>query len=161
MTLIGFTTPLGKAVDPPTRRVILKLVRRANTETVSPTSGQAEAGNYKKGRMTLHGLPIVVETPAGELRKGIGHDGKPWQQRLKHTYGYISRTEGKDGDHVDVIIGPHPESEAVFVCNQLDHKGRFDEHKCVLSSHAKESRYFVPTCARISVTLWQSVSKFR
>ena len=30
-----------------------------------------------------------------------------------------------------------------------------------LSSHAKESRYFVPTCARISVTLWQSVSKFR
>ena len=30
-----------------------------------------------------------------------------------------------------------------------------------LSSHAKESRYFVPTCARISVTLPQSVSKFR
>ena len=30
-----------------------------------------------------------------------------------------------------------------------------------LSSHAKESRYFVPTCARISVTLRQSVSKFR
>ena len=29
-----------------------------------------------------------------------------------------------------------------------------------LSSHAKESRYFVPTCARISATLWQSVSKF-
>jgi len=31
----------------------------------------------------------------------------------------------------------------------------------LLSSHAKESRYFVPTCARISLTLWQSVSKFR
>ena len=30
-----------------------------------------------------------------------------------------------------------------------------------LSSHAKEIRYFVPTCARISVTLRQSVSKFR
>ena len=30
----------------------------------------------------------------------------------------------------------------------------------ILSSHAKESRYFVPTCARISATLWQSVSKF-
>ena len=30
-----------------------------------------------------------------------------------------------------------------------------------LSSHAKESRYFVPTCARISLTLRQSVSKFR
>ena len=29
-----------------------------------------------------------------------------------------------------------------------------------LSSHAKESRYLVPTCARIAVTLWQSVSKF-
>ena len=31
----------------------------------------------------------------------------------------------------------------------------------MLSSHAKEIRYFVPTCARISLTLWQSVSKFR
>jgi hypothetical protein len=30
----------------------------------------------------------------------------------------------------------------------------------LLSSYAKESRYFVPTWARISVTLWQSVSKF-
>ena len=29
-----------------------------------------------------------------------------------------------------------------------------------LSSHAKESWYLVPTCARIAVTLWQSVSKF-
>ena len=30
-----------------------------------------------------------------------------------------------------------------------------------LSSHAKEIRYFVPTCARISLTLRQSVLKFR
>ena len=30
-----------------------------------------------------------------------------------------------------------------------------------LSGHAKEIRYFVPTCARISVTLRQSVSKSR
>ena len=39
--------------------------------------------------------------------------------------------------------------------------GGTDMHVAQLSSYAKESRYFVPTCARISVTLWQSVSKVR
>ena len=38
--------------------------------------------------------------------------------------------------------------------------GTFAAGTRFLSSHAKESRYFVPTCARISVTLRQSVSKF-
>jgi len=31
----------------------------------------------------------------------------------------------------------------------------------LLSSHAKESRYFVPTFARMPMTLWQSVGKSR
>ena len=37
---------------------------------------------------------------------------------------------------------------------------KIDALKKELSSHAKESWYLVPTCARIAVTLWQSVSKF-
>jgi 2'-5' RNA ligase len=44
---------------------------------------------------------------------------------------------GKDGDHIDVIIGPHPESQLVHIVNQNDHKGRFDEHKVVLGCTSK------------------------
>ena len=45
-------------------------------------------------------------------------------------------------------------------------RDRWDDHfawnenvTLILSSHAKEIWYFVPTCARMSVTLWHSVSK--
>lgn len=46
---------------------------------------------------------------------------------------------GKDGDHIDVFIGPNPEIETVYVINQ--HKedgGAFDEHKCMLCFASKE-----------------------
>jgi len=48
-------------------------------------------------------------------------------------YGYIKRTEGADGDHVDVYVGPDKASQMVFVINQNDHRtGQFDEHKAML-----------------------------
>ena len=48
-------------------------------------------------------------------------------------YGYIKRTEGADGDHLDVFIGPDKGSQMVFVVNQNDHRtGQFDEHKAML-----------------------------
>ena len=52
---------------------------------------------------------------------------------MAHHYGYIKRTESEaDGDHIDVFLGPRPESEIVFVIDQNDAKGKFDEHKCML-----------------------------
>ena len=48
-------------------------------------------------------------------------------------YGYIRRTESAaDGDHVDVFVGPDPESPAVFVIDQQKPNGRFDEHKVMI-----------------------------
>lgn len=102
-------------------------------KTAIPTPAQAEAGNYRKGRVKAHGLPIVIETARGAMRRGIGRDGKPWAVRSPAHYGYISRTEGADGDHVDVYIGPHLKSKKVYVLDQLRaDSGRFDEHKCFL-----------------------------
>jgi hypothetical protein len=50
-------------------------------------------------------------------------------------YGYIRRTEGKDGDHVDVFIGPDPTSEFVAVVDQIDPKTKkFDEHKVIFGT---------------------------
>ncbi|WP_242431381.1 LPD38 domain-containing protein [Aeromonas salmonicida] len=98
-----------------------------------PTEAQKEAGNYKKGHLTLQGLDIALENPKGSTRSGTDQDGKAWQSTMAHDYGYIKRTLGADGDHVDVFIGDQPDSETVYVVDQVDPKtGKFDEHKVMM-----------------------------
>ncbi|WP_235674279.1 hypothetical protein [Aeromonas caviae] len=98
-----------------------------------PTEAQKEAGNYKKGHLTLQGLDIALENPKGSTRSGTDQDGRAWQSTMAHDYGYIKRTQGADGDHVDVFIGDKPESEMVYVVDQVDPKtGKFDEHKVMM-----------------------------
>ena len=99
----------------------------------TPTDGQLKAGNYKKGHVMLHGLDISIENPQGSTRSGVDADGKAWENTLANHYGYIRRTEGNDGDQVDVFIGPNAESEKVFIVDQKNPKtGAFDEHKVML-----------------------------
>lgn len=98
-----------------------------------PTEAQKEAGNYKKGHLTLQGVDIALENPKGSTRSGTDQDGRVWQSTMAHDYGYIKRTQGADGDHVDVFIGDKPESEMVYVVDQVDPKtGKFDEHKVMM-----------------------------
>ncbi|AZU47968.1 hypothetical protein C3B79_2197 [Aeromonas hydrophila] len=98
-----------------------------------PTEAQKEAGNYKKGHLTLQGLDIALENPKGSTRSGTDRDGKVWQSIMAHDYGYIKRSLGADGDHVDVFIGDQPGSETVYVVDQVNPKtGEFDEHKVMM-----------------------------
>ncbi|MGL6537834.1 hypothetical protein ACSZNQ_13045 [Aeromonas hydrophila] len=98
-----------------------------------PSQAQKEAGNYKKGHLKLHGLDIALENPKGSTRSGTDSQGNVWQSTMAHDYGYIKRTEGADGDHVDVFIGDQPDSDQVYVVDQVDPKtGKFDEHKVML-----------------------------
>lgn len=100
----------------------------------NPTEAQKEAGNYKKHHVSFQGLPITIENPKGSIRKGKG-----WQVRVPYDYGYIKRTEGADGDHVDVCIGPDHASDHVFIIDQHDHQtGQFDEHKVMLGYRTRE-----------------------
>lgn len=39
---------------------------------------------------------------------------------------------GSDGDAIDVFLGPNPASQTVFVVDQIDAQGRYDEHKVLL-----------------------------
>jgi hypothetical protein len=101
--------------------------------TAEPTPAQAEAGNYRKRHIKWQGLDIAIETEAGQERRGAAPDGTPWSVTMPAPYGYIKRTEGKDGDQVDVYIGPAPESAQVYVVDQIDPGTlRFDEHKALL-----------------------------
>jgi hypothetical protein len=99
-----------------------------------PTEAQRRVGNYKKHHISFQGLQVSIENPKGSLRKGPG-----WQVRVPYDYGYIKRTEGADGDHVDVCIGPDAESDHVFIVDQQDHRtGEFDEHKVMLGYRTRE-----------------------
>jgi hypothetical protein len=99
-----------------------------------PSAAQKEAGNYKKGHVNVQGLDIAIENPKGSERKGTDAKGKPWSVTMQDHYGYIKRTEGADGDHVDVFIGDSPDSDKVFVVDQMNKDGSFDEHKVVLGA---------------------------
>lgn len=96
---------------------------------VNPTDAQKEAGNYKKGHLSLNGFDITIEQPKGSTRSGIDQDGKEWSIEMQNTYGYFKGTKAVDGDHIDVFIGDNPTSKKVFVIDQVNKDGSFDEHK--------------------------------
>lgn len=100
-----------------------------------PTDAQKEAGNYKKGHVRISGLDISIENPQGSKRRGKNRAGTEWEVEMKSHYGYIRGSKGKDGDHIDIFIKPGTSADyegPVFVVNQLDAQGGFDEHKAVI-----------------------------
>ncbi|WP_315534100.1 PLxRFG domain-containing protein, partial [Delftia acidovorans] len=94
-----------------------------------PTDAQKEAGNYKKGHVRLNGLDISIENPAGSRRR-------PEWPPLKNHYGYFKGSVGADKDHVDVFITDRANDPdlPVFVVDQVNRDGSFDEHKVVLGA---------------------------
>ncbi len=52
---------------------------------------------------------------------------------MAHHYGDIKGYKGADGDDIDVFIGDNPESNQLFIVDQIDPKtGAFDEHKVMI-----------------------------
>lgn len=105
----------------------------------NPTEAQKEAGNYKKGHVTIDGYDITIENPKGSVRSGVDASGREWSQTMNNTYGYIRMTEGVDGDHIDVFLSDNPEQGDVFVVDQVNKDGSFDEHKVMYGFPDEES----------------------
>jgi len=119
---------LGKVE--PTTQEIDKAAKETETDL---TEAQKKTGKYEKGRINLHGFDIDIENPKGSVRSGVDRQGKKWSIKLKHHYGEILGVKGKDKDWLDVFIGPNPESDKVFVIDQVDPAtGNFDEHKILM-----------------------------
>lgn len=95
----------------------------------NPTEAQKEAGNYKKGHVKIDGYDVTIENPKGSVRYGKDADGNEWSVTMNNDYGYIRGTEGVDGDHIDVFLSDNPETGDVFVIDQVNPDGTFDEHK--------------------------------
>lgn len=102
------------------------------TET-NPSDAQKESGNYKKGHIKFGGYDYTIENPKGSTRSGKDANGKEWKVTMHDTYGYIRGKFGKDGDHLDMFINDKADLDNwdgdVFVVDQVDPDGSFDEHK--------------------------------
>lgn len=119
--------------------MVNKAIEEAEKETETDlTPEQKESGDYKKGHVEIQDFDIAIENPKGSVRSGVDKDGKEWSQEMHNTYGYFEGTKGKDSDDVDCFIGPNPLSEDIFVIDQLDKDGNFDEHKVMLGFDSSE-----------------------
>jgi len=123
-------------------QTIQTAVEAASSEVnTEPTPAQAEAGNYKKGHVTIGEFDITIENHVGSVRKGVDADGKEWSNTMANTYGYIKGTEGVDGDHIDVFLHENMDlwnGRKVYVVDQTNTDGSFDEHKVMLGFNDKE-----------------------
>lgn len=92
-----------------------------------PTQAQAEAGNYRKERLSWRGLEFAIEQPVGSMRRGADPDGNVWETRMLFPYGYVVGSEGADRDPVDVFLGPNLDlCDCVFVVRCMK-AGQWDE----------------------------------
>lgn len=101
----------------------------------APTEAQKEAGNYKKGHVQVGKFDITIEQPQGSIRKGTDANGRAWESKMHNTYGYIRGTVGVDGDHIDVFLSNDIDGwdgRKVYVVDQYNPDGSFDEHKVML-----------------------------
>ena len=142
---MGATAPAGNSSESKdsdksaVAQTIDEKIAKAEEETdVNPTEGQKEAGNYKKGHVRIDGYDITIEQPKGSVRRGTDADGKQWEQTMNNTYGYIRGTEGVDGDHIDIFLSDNPTEGNVYVVDQVNADGSFDEHKVMYGFQSAE-----------------------
>ena len=141
--LVAATTPVTSEVTPQPEAVTTDTSATeadiaAQSVDTEPTQAQKEAGNYKKGHVNVGGFDITIENPKGSERTGVDKKGNKWSVKMNNHYGYFKRTEGKDGDQIDVFLGDNPESEIVFVVDQVNEDGSFDESKVMLGFNSIE-----------------------
>ena len=104
-------------------------------EGETQTQEQLIANDYKTAKVNIAGMDIAIENPIGSTRKGTDKNGQDWETTMTAHYGYFENTLGADGDELDVFIAPntpHDYDGKVFIMNQLDERGDFDEHKVIL-----------------------------
>lgn len=114
-------------------------------DLIEPTEGQKEAGNYQKAHVTVQGKRIAIENPAGSKRN-------PEWPTLNWHYGYEKGTIGADStpgaapherEQVDVFVrpedqgGPIPDTNPVYIIDQTNEDGTFDEHKVMRGANSE------------------------
>lgn len=98
----------------------------------------ASGGRAVVGHTTAAGEPVSLEEHKGETR----HRQDSGDSKMAADYGYIDNSrKDADGMSVDAYVGPHKDSDRVFIINQQHpHSKRFNEHKVMLGyNHRKDA----------------------
>ena len=119
----------NKGVPASEESIITEIKDAREQVDTNPSDAQKEAGNYKKGHIKLDGYDITIENPKGSKRSGTDKDGNSWSITMNNDYGYIRGTESVDGDHIDMFLSDNPVDGKVYVIDQINEDGSFDEHK--------------------------------
>lgn len=131
---------LAHDATPGIKRSIQPSVTGAHPNVVGAGSTVPSKDVADLPRIKVSGLIACIENPRGSVRQA--KDGA-WKIKMPHHYGFIKGTKGADGDEVDCFIGENLKSNRVFVINQVNKEGVFDEHKCMLgfnsASQAKQA----------------------
>jgi len=131
------TPSAGPAVQKGPQKVTTakQLNEAASITDPNPTYQAIKDGTYRKGEAEIHGMPIVIENAKGSTRKENVPPGKKpsWRVRMKAVYGYFKKgRKSKDGDNIDVFVGEDVTSPNVYIIDQLNEDGTFDEPKVML-----------------------------
>lgn len=94
--------------------------------------------------LDFQGLPVSIENPKGSVRHWYdSHNKTHGETKMKHDYGYFRRTEGEDGEGIDVYIGPHRDQDKVYIIrqNKAPNFDKYDEDKVMVGfRNAKEAK---------------------
>jgi len=67
------------------------------------------------------GIPLTIEFPKDSYRTLYNDAGDiVYKRELRFGYGFINDTIGRDGDEIDVILGPSPAANKAFVVDMID-----------------------------------------
>lgn len=126
-TVVNAHNYVAASVAARTLNDAIQTVREALTSMVY-ASIKVQANDPIQKNVTVAGLTIAVEWPAGSLRKY--KDG--YQKLMQADYGYLRNTTGADGEEWDCYVGPNKNSKRVVKIEQLKDDGSYDEDKFIL-----------------------------
>lgn len=92
----------------------------------------AEVRKARAKKAAFAGIPLRIDRPRGFVQTGNAPDGTPWERVYRYDYGYLPRTEGGDGEGVDVFLGSHEDAPDSYWAWQIKADGSFDEFKVFL-----------------------------
>lgn len=115
------------------RKAAEKVEAAPDTETTT-TPEKTELPKGMQPSVKFQGLGIQIENPVGSTREGVSAEGVKWSQDMKDHYGFFKNTESAEGteEELDVFVGEDLESEQIFVVDQVNKEGVFDEHKVMV-----------------------------
>lgn len=82
-----------------------------------------------KKMVSFGGMKIAIDRPKGFVQEGKDKAGVPWKRTYKYDYGFIKKTNGGDGEELDVFVGPEEQAEKTYWVSQKKEDGSFDELK--------------------------------